>query len=270
MVIPMGVMGAALVTVFSQVVSAVLVLAVLLRLPKDIALHFSAIRLESYLIRRILVIGVPAGLQFVTFDLANLLIQSGVNSFGSAMVAAFTAYGKADGLSWMVSGAFGVSITTFVGQNFGAQKYDRIRKGTWICLGMCVTMIGTLTAVIVLLRRQILGFFTADPQMLRIGAYIMLWTVPFNAILSPMEIFGGAMRGTGNSLLPTVITGVCICLFRVVWLFTVVARFHTVEMLLVLYPLSWILTAVVFTVVYLRGKDAFCLRKRRMKHGKRK
>ena len=209
MVIPMGVMGAALVTVFSQVVSAVLVLAVLLRLPKDIALHFSAIRLESYLIRRILVIGVPAGLQFVTFDLANLLIQSGVNSFGSAMVAAFTAYGKADGLSWMVSGAFGVSITTFVGQNFGAQKYDRIRKGTWICLGMCVTMIGTLTAVIVLLRRQILGFFTADPQMLRIGAYIMLWTVPFNAILSPMEIFGGAMRGTGNSLLPTVITGVC-------------------------------------------------------------
>ena len=252
-VFPMGVMGAALATVFSQVVSALLVLAVLGRMPKDISLRLSQIRLERRLIRRILVIGIPAGFQFVTFDLANLLIQSGVNSFGSNMVAAFIAYGKADALSWMISGAFGVAITTFVGQNFGAQKYDRIRKGVWVCLGMCVAMIGSITATIVVFRRVILGIFTADPEVLRLGAYIMLWTVPFNVILTPMEIFGGAMRGTGNSLLPTAITGICICLFRVIWLFTLVTRWHTVEMLLVVYPVSWILTAVVFTVVYLRG-----------------
>lgn len=252
-VIPMGILGAALATILSQTASAVLVLVVLARLPEDIRLHARQIRLDSRLVRRILVIGVPAGLQFVTFDLANLLIQSGVNSFGSNMVAAFTAYGKADALTWMISGAFGVSITTFVGQNFGAQKYDRIRKSVWICLGMSVTLIGSLAGVIVLLRHYILGIFSADPEVIRLGSYIMLWTVPFNCVLTPMEVFGGAMRGVGNSLLPTSITSVCICLFRVIWLATVVTRFHTVEMLLVVYPISWVLTSVVFTVVYLRG-----------------
>jgi len=252
-VLSMGVMGAALATVLSQTVSALLVMIVLRRLPEDIALHLPEIRLESSLIRRILIIGVPAGLQFVTFDLANLLIQSGVNSFGSAVVAAFTAYGKADALSWMISGAFGVAITTFVGQNFGAQKFGRIRRGVWVCLAMCVATIGTITTAIVLFRRQILGIFTTDPEVLQIGVYIMLWTVPFNVVLTPMEIFGGAMRGTGNSLLPTAITSICICLFRVVWLATVVDRFHTVELLLMVYPLSWILTGIVFTVTYLRG-----------------
>lgn len=252
-VIPMGILGAAMATIMAQAVSAVLVLVVLSRLPEDICLHMAKIRLDRRLIRRILTIGVPAGLQFVTFDLANLLIQSGVNSFGSNMVAAFTAYGKADALTWMVSGAFGVSITTFVGQNFGAQKYDRIRRSVWICLGMSVTLIGSLAATIVLFRREILGIFSADPEVIRIGAYIMLWTVPFNCVLTPMEVFGGAMRGVGNSLLPTSITSVCICLFRVIWLATVVRRFHTVEMLLVVYPISWVLTSVVFTLTYLRG-----------------
>lgn len=249
----MGVMGAALATVLSQTVSALLVLAVLMRLPEDTALYLKDIRLEGKLICRILLIGVPAGLQFVTFDLANLLIQSGINSFGSNMVAAFTAYGKADALSWMVSGAFGVSITTFVGQNFGAQKYDRIRKSVWVCLGMSVMMLGGISALVVGFRQQILGIFSADPEVIRLGAYIMLWTVPFNCILTPVEIFGGAMRGVGNSLLPTSITSICICVFRVIWLATVVRWFHTVEMLMVVYPVSWILTSIVFTVTYLRG-----------------
>jgi Na+-driven multidrug efflux pump len=246
-------MGAALATILAQGVSALLVLTVLGRLPGDIALRPSGIRLESRLIRRILVIGVPAGLQFVTFDLANLLIQSGINSFGSDMVAAFVAYAKADALSWMISGAFGVAITTFVGQNFGAQKYDRIRKSVWICLGMSVGTILTVTTAIVVFRRQILGIFTADPAVLQLGAYTMLWTVPFNCVLTPMEVFGGAMRGVGNSLLPTSITSVCICLFRVVWLLTVVSRWNVLEALLLCYPVSWVLTATVFSITYLRG-----------------
>lgn len=252
-ILRMGVMGAALATILSQLVSALLVVAVLARLPEDICLRTKAIGLDGRLIRRILVIGVPAGLQFVTFDLANLLIQSGVNSFGSNMVAAFIAYSKADALTWMVSGAFGVSITTFVGQNFGAQKYDRIRKSVWICLGMSFALIGSLSAIIVIFRQWILGIITVDAEVIRLGAYVMIWTVPFNCILTPMEIFGGAMRGTGNALLPTSITSVCICLFRVIWLATLVRRFHQVEMLLVVYPISWVLTSVVITVIYLRG-----------------
>ena len=252
-VLRMGVAGAAIATILSQVVSAGLVLMVLRRLPEDIALGSGKLGLDKLLMKRILFIGVPAGFQFMTFDLSNLLIQSGINTFGTATAAAFTAYAKADGLTWMISGAFGVSITTFVGQNFGARKYDRVRRGVWVCLGMSMVLVGSLSALIVVCRRIILGVFTADPEVIALGAYVMLWTVPFNAIFMPTEVFGGAMRGVGYSVVPTAITAICVCLFRVTWLFTAVARFHYLEMLLLCYPVSWVMTAVVFLAIYLKG-----------------
>ena len=253
-VLKMGIAGAAVATVVSQVISAVLVLIVLLRLPEAYALRFSRIALDPLLLKRILNVGVPAGLQFVTFDLANLLIQSGINSFGSTTIAAFTAYAKADMLTWMLSSAFGVAITTFVGQNYGAQKYDRIYKSVRICLGMGVILIGGCSTVIILFRHFILGIFSADPEVIRLGAWLMLWVVPFNVIFVPVEIFAGAMRGTGYSVVPTAITTVCVCLFRVLWLFTVVQRFHTLGMLMLCYPISWILADIAFCITYRRKK----------------
>ena len=252
-VLKLGVAGAALATVCSQIISAVLVVAVLYRLPEDMAFRFRNIRMDWQLLKRILYVGIPAGLQLVTFDLANVLIQSGINSFGDVTVAAWTAYIKTDALTWMISGAFGVSITTFVGQNFGAQKYDRIRKSVWVCMGMSVTLVGCLSALVICFRHFILGIYTTDPQVIALGAYVMLWTVPFNFIFMPVEVFAGTMRGTGYSLMPTVITCVCVCVFRGVWIFTMVARFHTVEMLALCYPLSWVLCAIVFYIAYRRG-----------------
>ena len=252
-VLKLGVAGAALATVCSQIISAVLVVAVLYRLPEDMAFRCRNIRMEGSLLRRILYVGIPAGLQLVTFDLANVLIQSGINSFGDVTVAAWTAYIKTDALTWMISGAFGVSITTFVGQNFGAQKYDRIRKSVWVCMGMSVTLVGLLSALVICFRHFILGIYTTDPAVIALGAYVMLWTVPFNFIFMPVEVFAGTMRGTGYSLVPTVITCLSVCVFRVIWIFTMVARFHTVEMLALCYPLSWVLCAVVFYIAYRRG-----------------
>lgn len=249
----MGVAGAALATVCSQIISAFLVLAVLYRLPEGMEFRFRNIRMDGRLLRRILYVGVPAGLQLVTFDFANVLIQSGINSFGDVTVAAWTAYIKTDALTWMISGAFGVSITTFVGQNFGAQKYHRIRRSVWVCMGMSVALVGALSALMVLFRHFILGIYTTDPAVISLGAYVMLWTVPFNFIFMPVEVFAGTMRGTGYSVVPTVITCLSVCVFRVVWLFTAVARFHTVEMLAVCYPISWVICAVTFYIVYRRG-----------------
>ena len=251
-VLKMGIAGAAVATVLSQILSAVLVVMVLLRLPTEYTLQLSRIRIDPILLKRILSVGVPAGLQFVTFDLANLLIQSGINSFGSATMAAFTAYAKADMLTWMLSGAFGVAITTFVGQNYGAQKYDRIYQSVRICLGMGVVLIGFCSTLIILFRYFILGIFSADPEVIRLGAWLMLWVVPFNVIFVPVEIFGGAMRGTGYSAVPTAITSICVCLFRVLWLFTVVRRFHTLGMLMLCYPISWALADIAFLITYRR------------------
>lgn len=252
-VLKMGVAGAAIATVFSQAVSAVLVLAVLCRLPEGCRLDLRKLRLRGDLLKRILQIGLPAGLQFITFDLSNLLIQSGINSFGDITVAGWTAYVKTDAITWMISGAFGVAVTTFVGQNFGAQKYARIRQSVWVCMGMSVSLIAVLSAVMLFFRHFILGIYTTDPEVIRVGAYIMLWIVPFNAVFMPVEVFAGAMRGTGYSVIPTVITCTSVCVFRVLWVVVMVSRWHTVEMLALAYPLSWILASVVFFIAYRRG-----------------
>ncbi len=252
-VLELGVAGAALATVISQIISAGLILIVLCRLPREYCLHIKNLRLCKDLLKRILLIGLPAGLQFITFDLSNVLIQSGINSFGDITVAAWTAYLKTDAITWMVSGAFGVAITTFVGQNFGAQKYARIRQSVWVCMGMSVSLMAVLSTLMLLARYFILGIYTTDAEVVRVGAYIMLWIVPFNALFMPVEVFAGTMRGTGYSTVPTVITGLCACLFRIVWVVVIVSRWHTVEMLALAYPISWILAALVFYIVYLRG-----------------
>ena len=252
-VLGMGVAGAAVATIMAQAISAALVIRTLAKLPEDIRLKPAHLGIDRGLLGRVLAIGLPAGLQFITFDLSNLLVQSGINSFGAVTMAAWTAFGKADGLTWMITGAFGVAMTTFVGQNFGAHKYDRIHKSVWVCLGMSVAMIGGIAAVELYFREPLLGIFTADPDVIRVGAYAMLWIVPFNILFCPVGIFGDTMRGTGYSAVPTVITAVCICGFRVLWVMTAVRVWHTIEMLCITYPLSWLLAGVVFLIVYLRG-----------------
>lgn len=251
-VLHMGVAGAALATVLSQMISAVLPIVVLLRQKED-RLELRKLRIERSLLGRILRIGIPAGLQFVTFDFSNVLIQSGINSFGDITMAAWTAYGKTDALVWMISGAFGVSITTFVGQNFGAQKYSRIRQGAWTCLALSIAMVCALNVTLLLFRSQILGIYTDNPEVIAVGSMVMLSIMPYEFLFMPIEVFAGTMRGVGNSLMPTLITGSCVCLFRVVWLITAVRHWHSLKTLTLSYPLSWALAAAVFLVVYFKG-----------------
>lgn len=251
-VLHMGVAGAALATVLSQMISAVLPIVVLLRQKED-RLELRKLRIERSLLGRILHIGIPAGLQFVTFDFSNILIQSGINSFGDITMAAWTAHGKTDALVWMISGAFGVSITTFVGQNFGAQKYSRIRQGAWTCLALSIAMVCALNVTLLLFRSQILGIYTDNPEVIAVGSMVMLSIMPYEFLFMPIEVFAGTMRGVGNSLMPTLITGSCVCLFRVVWLMTAVRHWHSLKTLTLSYPLSWALAAAVFLVVYFKG-----------------
>lgn len=249
----MGVAGAALATVISQIVSALLVVWVMFRLPGERKLHIKKLRMDPILLRNILEIGIPAGLQFITFDLANVLIQFGVNSFGDTTVAAWTAANKAEAIVWMIMGALGVAITTFVGQNFGAEKYKRVRRSIWVCMGMGTVIVGSLCALLMVFRGFILGIFTPDTDVIELGSYVMVYTIPFIFIYVPVEVFAGAMRGTGYSVIPTVITFVFVCLFRVLWVVVVVNHFHTIPALAIVYPISWLLAAAVFFITYFRG-----------------
>lgn len=253
-VLRLGIAGAAIATVLSQVISAFLVILTLTRMPEGCTLHLSQVRIHGDLLRRLLLIGVPAGLQYVTFDFANLLVQSGINSFGEITVAAWTAFVKTDAITWMVSGALGVAVTTFVGQNFGAQRFDRIRQCVRLCMGIGVVLMGSTSALTVIFRHFLLGIYTTDAAVIQMGSYAMLFIVPFNFFFVPVEVFAGTMRGTGYSIVPTAITSICVCLSRVVWIFTMVRWFHTIEVLAVIYPISWLLASSVFFVVYRRKK----------------
>lgn len=253
-VLRLGIAGAAIATVLSQAISAFLVILTLTRMPEGCTLHLSQVRIHGDLLRRLLLIGVPAGLQYVTFDFANLLVQSGINSFGEITVAAWTAFVKTDAITWMVSGALGVAVTTFVGQNFGAQRFDRIRQCVRLCMGIGVVLMGSTSALTVIFRHFLLGIYTTDAAVIQMGSYAMLFIVPFNFFFVPVEVFAGTMRGTGYSIVPTAITSICVCLSRVVWIFTMVRWFHTIEVLAVIYPISWLLASSVFFVVYRREK----------------
>lgn len=250
-ILKLGVAGAAIATVLSQIISAVLVTVSVLRIKAGGKRR--TFRLDGSILARILAIGVPAGLQFITYDLSNLITQSSINSFGDVTTAAWAAYAKTDAIIWMILGAFGVAITTFVGQNYGARKPDRIRSSVRTCMAMSAAAVVSLSILEVLFREPILGIYTADPAVIQVGAYMMQFAVPFIFLFIPVEIMGGAMRGCGYSLVPTLITGAFACVFRICWVTLVVPRWHSLFVLIICYPISWLLCAMVFFAVYFRG-----------------
>lgn len=250
----MGVHGAAIATVISQLVSALLILGNLHHAHPVYRLYFRKIRFHGDMLSRIVRIGMPAGLQSVMYSLSNIIIQSSVNGFGTDVMAAWTAYGKIDGLYWMIISAFGVAITTFAGQNFGAQLYDRMRRSVRVCMGMATGATVVMSAVIMVIGRPMLGMFTDDAQVVEMGMSIIRLIVPTWITYISIEILSGAMRSAGDSLVPTLMTLTGVCLLRVFWVAVIVPRYHELSVLMLSYPITWIITSAMFIVYYLRGK----------------
>ena len=250
----MGVRGAAYATIISQLVSAVLILFSLHHAMPVYRLHFRKIRFHGDMLRRIVFIGLPAGLQSVMYSLSNIIIQTSVNGFGTDVMAAWTAYGKIDGLFWMVISAFGVSITTFAGQNFGAHQFDRMKRSVRVCLRLAACATVLMSTIVLVIGRPLLGMFTDDAHVLEIGVSIIHLISPMWIMYICIEILSGAMRGAGDSLVPTLMTLVGVCMMRVFWVCAIVPRFHELKVLLSSYPMTWTITSVLFILYYLRGK----------------
>lgn len=249
----MGVAGAALATILSQSVSAVLVVITLMRSNYAYRLNVRKIRFHGELLGRIIHIGLPAGLQSVMYSLSNVIIQSSINGFGTDILAAWTAYGKLDGLFWMTVSAFGISITTFVGQNFGARQYDRVKKSVRVCLGMCAATTIVISTLLLLFGGTLYHMFSDDAEVVRLGMEILRLLVPTYLTYICIEVLSGAVRGAGDSVIPTLITLGGVCLLRVVWVQVVAPACGTLNMVLLSYPITWALTSVLFIVYYLRG-----------------
>ena len=253
-VLGMGVSGAAIATIASQFFSAILTLIALLRTQDSYRLIVSKIRFHRDLLFDIIKIGLPAGLQSAMYSISNLLIQSSINSFGTDTIAAWTAYGKVDSIFWMIMGAYGVSITTFAGQNFGAGKYDRIKKSVRICLGLAAVTSLFLSFIVLNFGGTILLLFTRDANVINICIGMMRVVSPAYITYICIEILSGTCRGCGDSFFPMLLTCFGVCVLRILWITIAVPLRHEVATVAFSYPLTWTITSILFILYYKRGK----------------
>jgi Na+-driven multidrug efflux pump len=202
------------------------------------------------MLSKIIRVGLPAGLQSLMYSSSNVIIQSNMNSFGTNTVAAWTAYGKIDGIFWMIMNAFGISVTTFTGQNYGAGKYERVRKGAMVCLRMAMTVAVVLSVMLYFGGSYIYVLFTKDANVTEKGMEILRFLAPTFFTYVTVEILSGTLRGMGNSFIPMVITSLGVCALRVVWLFTAVPIWPDVKTVIFSYPLTWVVTSVLFIFYY--------------------
>ena len=253
-VMKMGVKGVGYATVIAQCVSATLVIITLTRSNTSYQLIIKKIRFHGNLMRDIVRIGFPAGMQSMMYAISNAIVQSTVNGFGTDTVAAWTAMSKLDGMHWMMLQAFGIAVTTFVAQNIGARKYDRARKSVRTCLGLTTIFTLAITAIMVFFGGSLLRLFTNDETVLKYGVKIILQMSPYYILYICVEILSGALRGSGDTLVPLLMTVVGICGMRIVWIYLVLPHYNTLSTLTMCYPITWAITSLLFICYYLRGK----------------
>ena len=250
----MGVAGAAIATDISQLVSCVLSLRFLIKSTDDCRVIPREIRLHKKMAARIIRVGLPTGIQNMVISFSNVLVQASVNSYGAAAMAGFAAYMKIDGFNILPVSSISMAATTFVGQNYGAGRLDRVKKGTWVTLAMGLVYTLATGALLLLGQDAIMHLFTNDETVVFFGEAAMHWFCPFYFLLSILHGLAGAVRGTGASVPPMVVLLVSLCLFRVVWIQFLLPFFPTIDGVFILYPVSWGLGAVLMALYAWKGK----------------
>ncbi len=253
----MGIAGAALATVISQAVSAILVIYTLMKSKDMYCLKPKKIRFHKFLLVSIITIGLPAGIQSIMYNLSNMIIQTSLNDLGTNAMAAYTAFGKIDAIYWMISGAFSVAITTFIGQNYGAGKYHRMKRSVTVCLFMDFIASLLVSILLLCLGEYLLRMFTTDPEVIKIGMKIIHIIAPSYVLFIFIEILSSALRGIGNVLVPMLMTCTGVCLLRIIWIFLVIPKKPDISDILLCYPISWGLTATLFVVYYYFNQKKF-------------
>lgn len=249
-----GVAGAAIATNFSQAISCILTLWFLFRVPADYRISLKSLRIHKAMALRIIQIGLPTGIQNMVISFSNILIQASINQYGATAVAGFSAYLKIDGFNILPVLSFSMAITTFIGQNYGAGKYDRMKKGMWVTLLMGIVYT-VLTGILLLtFSGQIMRLFSEDVGVIAYGQTAMRYFCPFYWILAILHSLAGTVRGTGKSIPPMVVLLVSLCLFRIVWIQLVLPYYTSIEGIFILYPVSWLVGAVLMILYTWKGK----------------
>ena len=247
-VLKMSVNGVATATVLANVVSAGILYIKLIRSDKYIKVEFKKLRIDGKVFAKIMQIGLPAGIQTAVFAAANIVIQGAINSLGTTVIAASSAAFNIEIIAYNVMNSFSQACTTFVGQNFGANKIDRCKKTLFLCLIEDAIASGTAILIVLITGKFLLSIFNNDPEVIEIG-YTRLVIIFIAYIFSMLyEVMSGYLRGFGFSLVPAILTTVGVCVLRIIWINTVFPANRTFVTIMTAYPVSLAATAVLIFI----------------------
>lgn len=248
-----GVGGAALATVISQVFSAVLCFVQLLRTKDSYQLKITKIRFDAEMLGQIIRIGLPSGVQNSIIAFANVVVQSYINDFGEMAMAGYGAYSKIEGFAFLPINSFTLAMTTFVGQNLGAGQAERTKRGARFGILATVVLAEIIGVVVFLLAPQLIAAFDATPEVIRFGVEKARTAALFYFLLAYSHSVASILRGAGKAVVPMIIMMVCWCAIRVVFLAVSIPLTHAIQMVYVVYPLTWGLSSIVFFCYYKRA-----------------
>ncbi len=244
-----GVVGVAMATDISGVISAVLVFRIILKDEVDES-FFKTLSIHTGLVAGILKIGLPAALQGMLFSLSNIIIQSALNGFGPDAIAGNTAAVNFEYISFFIAQAFSQTAMTFVSQNLGAKQPERCKTAFKLCVILAVVLQLVINTSFVLAGEYVMRIFSSEPEVIAYGVLRLRIVVLFHVLISSYEITAGVLRGYGFAMTPTIISVVGTCIFRPLWIATYFAAHHTLTNLLLVYPMSWIFTGIMMTIAY--------------------
>lgn len=259
----MGIAGAAIATNIGQMISCLLAIWFLVRAQTDYKVYLNKIKIHKSTAGLIIKIGLPTGFQNMVISLSNILVQSSVNSFGANAIAGFGAYMKVDGFNVLPVTSFGMAATTFVGQNFGAGKTKRVKKGMWMTLGIGILYTIITGILLLIFSETIMQLFSHDPAVIAYGQQAMCFFCPFYWVLSILHALSGTVRGTGKSIPPMVVLLISLCFFRVLWVQFVMPNIASIEGIFMLYPISWAIGSGLMILYTWKGQWLIDYEKRR-------
>lgn len=248
-----GVGAAALATVISQCLSALLCFLHLLRGPKEYRIYLSKLRLDSLLLKQIISNGLPAGLQNSIISLANVVVQSNINKFGQMAVAGCGSYSKIEGFAFLPITCFALALTTFISQNLGAKEYDRAKKGAVfgvICSVVTAELVGV---VIYTFAPYLIAAFNNTPEVLSYGIAQAHTASLFYFLLAFSHCMAGILRGAGKSTVPMFVMLICWCIIRVTYITVTVHFIPDIRVIFWAYPITWTLSSIVFLLYFLKS-----------------
>ncbi len=254
LVFDMGVAGVALATILSQFCSAILVLVVLTRTDAPYGIRWNCLHIKADMLKSILAVGMPAGIQQAVTSFSNVFVQSYINAFESACMAGWTSYNKLDAFLLIPVQSISMASTTFVGQNYGAKKYSRARDGVKEALKLSAIITTVLAVLVIICKRPLLGLISPEADVIEFGAYFITVISPFYVMICFNQIYAGALRGVGNAKVPMVIMLFSFVLFRQTYLY-LTHRFIGQSLLLtaLAYPAGWVLCSLLLTICYRRS-----------------